>query len=190
MSVRVRAATVSDGHAVGALHAASWRYAYRGALSDKYLSGEDLDRDRMHLWRTRLAEPAERQHLLLAEDVDRLLGFVCFYGSESEEWGSYLNNIHVAQTAQGLGIGRLLLHSTAELCGSAYPGGLYLWVLESNTRAQGFYARYGGRNSGTGAWEAPGGTVAPVFRFSWADVDQLRGATADPSFQRTAIGGR
>ncbi len=190
MAVRVRVATVSDADAVGALHAASWRYAYRGALSDEYLSGDDVELDRMHLWRTRLAEPSERQHLLLAEDVGRLLGFVCFYGNESEEWGSYLNNLHVARTAQGLGIGRLLLHSTAELCGSAYSGGLYLWVVQSNTQAQGFYARYGGRNTGTGVWEAPGGTVAPVFRFSWGDVGQLREATTDPSIQRTAFGDR
>jgi len=188
MTVRVRAATESDAHAVGALHAASWRYAYRGALSDKYLSG-DVELDRMQLWTSRLAEPPERQHLLLAEDLGRLLGFVCFYGSESAEWGSYLNNIHVAEAAQGLGLGRLLLYSTAELCSNEYPGGLYLWVLQSNTSAQGFYARYGGRNTGTDVWEAPGGTVAPIFRYSWGDVGQLRAATASPSFQRTAFGG-
>jgi len=189
MTVRVRAATESDGHAVGALHAASWRYAYRGALSDEYLSG-DVELDRMQLWKNRLAEPSDRQHLLLAEDVGRLLGFVCFYGSESEEWGSYLNNIHVAQAGQGLGIGRLLLHSAAELCANTYPGGIYLWVLQSNTSAQGFYARYGGRNTGADVWEAPGGTSAPIFRFSWGNIGQLREATANPSFQRTAFGGR
>jgi ribosomal protein S18 acetylase RimI-like enzyme len=121
MNVRVRSAIESDGHEVGALHAASWKHAYRGALSDEYLAG-DVERDRMQLWKSRLAEPSEHQHLLLAEDAGRLLGFVCFYGDENEEWGSYLNNIHVAQSAQRMGIGRLLLHSTAELCDNAYPG--------------------------------------------------------------------
>lgn len=93
MTVSVRAATESDGRAISALHVASWRHAYRGALSDKYLSGDEVELDPTQMWRTRLAAPSERQRLLVAEDVDRLLGFVCFYGSESEEWGSYLNNI-------------------------------------------------------------------------------------------------
>src|SRR5438105_9429475 len=39
-SLRVRNATRDDFQAMARLHATSWRLAYRGALSDAYLSGD------------------------------------------------------------------------------------------------------------------------------------------------------
>lgn len=178
----VRAATSADSNKVASLHATSWRHAYRGALSDEYLAG-DVESDRRQLWEMRLAEPTEGQHVLLAEDGGQLLGFVCVYVGEDRECGSYLNNIHVVPAAQRRGIGRLLLHATATVCGESQPGGLYLWVLQANTKAQAFYARYGARNTGTDIWDAPGGTTAPLFRFSWESVVQLQAATANGSAQ-------
>lgn len=185
----IRAATTSDSHAIATLHAASWRYAYRGALSDDYLAG-DVVSDRRQLWESRLAEPTERQRVLLVEDREHLLGFACVYVGEDPQWGSYLNNIHVVQAAQGKGIGRLLLNATAEACSRSDAERLYLWVLQSNTKAQGFYARHGGKSTGTDIWEAPGGTTAPLFRLSWDSVVRLQEQTANPSFQRTAFGSR
>lgn len=184
VTMLVRAATASDTHDIAALHASSWRYAYRGALSDEYLAG-DVESDRRQLWESRLAKPAEHQPVLLVEDGGHLLGFACVYVDKDPRWGSYLNNIHVVRATQGRGVGRLLLHATAEVCSEARSGGLFLWVLQSNTKAQGFYARHGGQRSGTDIWEAPGGTTAPMFRFSWESVGQLREATANPSIKRT-----
>jgi ribosomal protein S18 acetylase RimI-like enzyme len=176
-SLRVRNATRNDFQAMAQLHAANWRLAYRGALSDAYLNG-DIEGERLQWWQSLLEKPGERQHILLAEHQDQLAGFACVYGNENEEWGSYLNNIHVAQTAQGLGIGALLLNATASVCKEHYgEAGYYLWVLQSNTKAQGFYARHGGQNTGTDIWNAPGGTTAPLFRFSWPSVSALQAAT-------------
>jgi ribosomal protein S18 acetylase RimI-like enzyme len=181
----IRLATAADSHRIANLHTASWRHAYRGALSDEYLAG-DIDSDRRQLWEHRLAEPAQNQRVLLAEDQNHLVGFACVYVGESQEWGSYLNNIHVVPATQGRGIGRLLLHATAEVCGKSHPGGLYLWVLQSNAKAQRFYARHGARNTGTDIWKAPGGTTAPLFRFSWDSTARLRAATANPSVKGTS----
>jgi ribosomal protein S18 acetylase RimI-like enzyme len=185
----IRVATSADSPRIAALHAASWRYAYRGALSDEYLAG-DLESDRRQLWARRLAEPTENQRVLIAEDGCHLLGFACVYVGEDPQWGSYLNNIHVVQAAQGRGIGRLLLHVTAQACRSSHPGGLYLWVLQSNTKAQAFYARHGAKNTGADLWEAPGGTTAPLFRFSWESVVFLREATANASYMDSPRKGR
>jgi len=180
--MRIRPATRSDCTAIAALHTASWRYAYRDALSDEYLAREVVD-DMRKLWESRLAEPAERQHVLVADQDDTLTGFACLHGNEDETWGSYLNNLHVARAAQGRGLGALLLHASAALCARSYEGGLYLWVLQSNTNAQAFYTRYGASNSGTDVWHAPGGTVAPLFRFSWESARALEKATANPSIR-------
>jgi ribosomal protein S18 acetylase RimI-like enzyme len=180
----VRAATTADSNGIASLHAASWRYAYRGALSDEYLAG-DVEAERRKLWESRLTEPTDRQHVVLVEDGGHLVGFACLYVGEDPRWGSYLNNIHVARAMQGRGIGRLLLHATARICSTSRSSGLYLWVLQSNTKAQGFYARHGGENTGAGIWEAPGGTTSPLFRFCWESIVRLQEVTADRSIDRT-----
>lgn len=180
----VRAATAADSNKIATLHTTSWRHSYRDTLSEEYLAG-DIESDRLQLWESRLARPTERQHVLLAEDCGQLLGFSCVYVGEHQEWGSYLNNLHVAPATQGRGIGRLLLHATTRVCKESHPDGLYLWVLQSNMKAQAFYVRYGAVNTGTDVWQAPGGTTAPLFRFSWKSVVQLQTATANPSIERT-----
>jgi len=180
----IRPALWSDCAAIAALHTASWRSAYRDALSDEYLAG-DVVRDMQQLWESRLREPAGLQHVFVAEQNDALTGFACLQGNESQEWGSYLNNLHVAQAAQGKGTGAMLLHASAALCAELYGGGLYLWVLQSNTNAQRFYARYGAMNAGTDVWHAPGGTEAPLFRFAWESARALQDATASPSIERS-----
>ncbi len=182
----VRSATKSDCSAIADLHISSWRLAYRDALSDEYLAGPVVSERQLH-WQSRLTEEPENQHVMVAQHGDRLVGFACVYGNENAQWGSYLNNIHVCQTVQGLGIGTSLLHATAALCLRMYgEAGLYLWVLQANTKAQGFYARYGAQNTGTNVWQAPGGTSAPLFRFSWESCRFLQEMTANPSLNPDA----
>jgi len=176
----IREATFDDSAAVAALHAASWRHAYREALSEAYLR-TDVEAERAQHWQAMLSAPSSNQHTLLAESEGSLKGFACFFGLESEQWGSYLNNIHVSQADQGSGIGALLLQAVASLCIQAYgEGGLYLWVLQSNLKAQSFYAKFGAINAESDLWSAPGGTEAPMFRFSWPSLRALQAAMASP----------
>jgi GNAT superfamily N-acetyltransferase len=110
----IRPAAPSDSPAVADLHAASWRLAYRGAMSDEYLAG-DIVAYMRELWASRLSAPATNQHTLVAEEGNQLIGLACAYGNESAVWGNYLNNIHVAKAAQGQGVGAALL--CAPRCG-------------------------------------------------------------------------
>lgn len=179
-SIHIRVATPDDCVPMAQLHATSWRHAYRGAMSDAYLEG-DVVTERLQWWQARFAVPGPGQHILLAENHGELCGFVCLYGNEHAQWGSYLNNIHVAQSAQGLGIGARLIHATASLCHKQYgEGGLYLLVLQANIKAQGFYAHLGGKNIGVDFWDSPDGTRSPLFRISWDSVAALAAATASP----------
>jgi hypothetical protein len=87
------------------LQAESWRLAYRGALSDEFLAGDVVTERRQH-WESRLSAPAWNQCVLVAHTEQGLTGFACAYGTEDREFGSYLNNLHVAQSMQGRGLGR------------------------------------------------------------------------------------
>jgi len=54
MNESIRAATIADADVIAALHAASWRSAYRGILKDSTL-GPTLDGERRTHWRGELA---------------------------------------------------------------------------------------------------------------------------------------
>lgn len=165
--MKFRPAMQFDAAAIAALHAASWRFAYRDALSEEYLAG-DIIADREVLWAQRLSNPSPRQYVVVAQQNEILSGFACAYLDEDPTWGSLLDNIHVSQNAHRQGLGSELLLSVARHCMTSSPDtGLYLWVLQSNVGAQAFYYSYGAENVGSDVWDAPGGTSVPRFRFAW-----------------------
>jgi hypothetical protein len=84
--MKIRLAAEADAEAIARLHAASWRTAYRGALSDAYLDGP-IEAERIEVWRQRFESPSENQFVAVAESREQLDGFVCAYGGYDEKWG-------------------------------------------------------------------------------------------------------
>lgn len=183
-----RSAVQADRDAIADLHAASWRNAYRDALSPEYLAG-DVVGDRRRLWDERLTQPDGHQHVVVAHQGELLLGFACVYSGSSEIWGSLLDNIHVAQGLQRTGLGSALLGAIAGHCLQRAPrAGLFLWVLQDNLAAQGFYKKHGASNVGADMWDAPGGTVVPRFRFAWQATGLRRLASLAAEDMATILG--
>ena len=171
--MRFREANKADADAIALLHAASWRTAYRGALSDTYLSGP-IEAERIEVWRGRFEKPAKNQFVVVAESQHEIIGFVCAYGGHDKQWGTFLDNLHVAPQHKRGGIGAQLMGELASWSIKAYPGqGIYLWVLESNLAAQGFYERMGGENAGIDMWAPPDGSALPKIRIVWRDTPAL-----------------
>jgi len=83
---------------------------------------------------------------LLAEVEGRIVGLSLFFPSYST-WrgrrGVYLQDLVVAESARGLGLGERLLAATAALCQARGGGYLRLSVDDDNPRAQAFYRRCG-----------------------------------------------
>jgi ribosomal protein S18 acetylase RimI-like enzyme len=180
---KIRPALSTDSLDIAELHAASWRSAYKTALSERYLAG-DIVADRSALWKNRLSSPRNNQYVVVAENDRELVGFACAFIDDSEDWGSLLDNLHVKQDEQRAGLGTRLLRAVAAQCHLiARDSGLFLWVLQDNVNAQRFYLRHGASNVGSDIWDAPGGTRAPLFRFAWSAArvshlaeDRARGA--------------
>jgi GNAT superfamily N-acetyltransferase len=143
-NVSLREATKSDSVAIAHLHAESWRSAYRGMLSDDYLDNR-AHADRAAIWESRSAEIARKPFFaIVAEAGAQLAGFACVFPQDHPTFGSFLDNLHVAPQSKGQGIGRRLLDGVARhLIAERTPGGLYLWVIDRNTRARQFYAKAG-----------------------------------------------
>jgi GNAT superfamily N-acetyltransferase len=167
--MNIREAGAGDADAIARLHAASWRTAYRGALSDAYLSGP-IEAERQTVWRERLGRHDPDQFVVVAESGGETVGFACAYGGHDPQWGTFLDNLHVTPALKRQGIGAQLMAAVAQWSAGHYPGqGLYLWVLDSNDSAKRFYARMGGEDAGIDTWTPPDGSALPKLRIAWRD---------------------
>ena len=176
-AIRFRPAHSGDADRVAALHAASWQRHYRGAYSAAYLDGDVLP-ERREFWSARLADPAG-SITVLAEDGD-LAGFVHVVLDEDVEWGSLVDNLHVALPRQRTGLGTALLaHAARGILERAATPATYLWVLEQNTAAREFYRSRGGAHVEEAPVPPPGGVPsrldgAPtMIRITWPDASVL-----------------
>ena len=179
--VRFRSARAIDANAVATLHADSWRRHYRGAYSDAFLDGEVVE-DRLSVWVGRLGNPLPEACTFVAERDGIVVGFAHGILGEDPTWGALLDNLHVAHGLKGRGIGSRLLTLIAQVVTERTPSsGLYVWVLEQNSRAQACCAARGGACVGREVALPPGGDPrrlngAPVkLRYAWPHPSKLVG---------------
>jgi len=176
--IEYRPAKTSDAEAIASLHARSWRENYRGAFHDAFLDG-DLVGERLRVWRERLDHPPGNQLVQLAFEGASLVGFVCAYGAQHPQWGSLVDNLHVAHACKRNGIGSSLMRQAGAGLVPRYSDlGVYLWVLEVNSPARRFYERLGGQNAGVSTMETHGGAVVRSCRYSWPRAELLSAARA------------
>jgi ribosomal protein S18 acetylase RimI-like enzyme len=175
-TIEYRPARPTDAEAIASLHARSWRENYRGAFRDAFLDG-DLPGERLRVWRERLDHPADNQLVRVALDGANLVGFVCAYGAHDPQWGSLVDNLHVAHAAKRNGIASSLMRQAGAWLASRYPDlGVYLWVLEANTPARRFYERIGAHDDGVSTLETHGGAVVRSCRYTWPRAGLLSAA--------------
>ncbi|TDR87063.1 GNAT family N-acetyltransferase [Enterovirga rhinocerotis] len=172
--VRLREAEPADWEAIAALQVASWRFAYRGILTDAYLDDE-LEAERTALWRRRFAGSVDpNQITVLAEGADSRpgaepLAFCCILAGSDPRWGSLVDNLHVHPDALRLRLGRRVFREAARLLvGGAHEATpLHLTVLEENERAKAAYERWQGRLVEHPTKRQPDGRVYQLRRYAW-----------------------
>lgn len=174
--IEYRPAKPSDAEAIAYLHVRSWRENYRGAFHDAFLDG-DLPEERLRVWSERLEHPPDNQLVQLAVDGTSLVGFVCAHGAHDPQWGSFVDNLHVAHGFKRNGIGSALMRQAGAWLASVYPElGVYLLVLEVNASARRFYERLGAQNAGVSTMETHGGAVVRSCRYTWRRAELLSAA--------------
>lgn len=166
-------ATAADTAVIAGLHTRSWQQHYRGIYSDQYLD-EDIAAERLAVWTERMEHPKPNQHVILATDVGQPCGFACTYLDHDPEWGSLLDNLHVAFAWKGHGLGRELMRRSAEWVNGQKPGSCFhLYVLADNTPAMHMYEHVGGKRMKTELHTVPYGREAEVYLYVWEDCRVL-----------------
>jgi GNAT superfamily N-acetyltransferase len=160
-------ASVIDARAIAALHAESWRDAYRGLVPDDYLAGPVLG-ERLRFWETRMSVPDQTRWVLKAMDGDELVGFTCVLRDADPAWGPLLDNLHVKPARRGHGIGLDLFNASRDWSATVAPGApMHLWVIEDNHLARRFYDRQQGQITGREVVELAPGIHVPALRYVW-----------------------
>lgn len=167
MADLIRAATTADADAIAALHAASWRSAYRGIFKDSTL-GPRLDDERRGHWRDRLAAAGRDDTVLIADG----LAFIAVWAEGEPGFGAYIDNLHVHPDSRSGGLGRRLLGEAMRRVASRGERRAYLWVYSANQRAIDFYRRLGGELAEQGA-DVVDGLEIPSSRIVWHDTQRL-----------------
>ena len=171
----LRDAVAADADAIAALHAASWRSAYRGIVSDAFLDGE-VAAERRAVWRGRFQEPISPDMVVVVAqegDASDLAGLACILGGRHPVQGSLIDNLHVRPGGLGRGLGgRLLAEAARRLPDRWAATPLHLTVLEENARAIAAYERWGGRLAERLS-EPLGGEPYRVRRYAWDNPADL-----------------
>ena len=174
-AVLLRPMRADDADTVAALHATSWRSAYRGILHDDYLDRE-VDADRQAVWRERLqGQAAEPAFGIVADDAQgQMIGFAYVMLDNDPQWGTLVDNLHVHPDAKGGGIGRQLLQAVVRELGPGHrQRPLFLWVLDANEPAKRFYARLGAEFTDQAMSTPFDGRPKLKWRCVWRDPSTL-----------------
>lgn len=163
----IRPMGAADAPVVAALHAESWRTAYRGIYDDQWLD-EQAGANRQAHWMRRFAVLTTTEAGLVAELDGRAVGFAYLIADDDPSRGALLDNLHLVATARGGGIGAALLRAVAALgIARGWPSGLHLWVFDANDGACRFYERHGGRVVERIMYDTADGGSYPARCYHW-----------------------
>ena len=163
--ILIRRAADADRPAIAAIHAQSWRDAYRGLLPDALLDGE-IDAIMRHRWDEQAIR--DEDAVLVAERRGIVVGFCATWDGES----AYIDNLHVLREARSQGIGRHLLAQTALHFLGMGRERAHLHVVTANLRARALYLALGGQPGGFEDKDLYG-TLVPNERIDWPDLARL-----------------
>lgn len=170
----LREAGSADAPAIAALHAASWRSAYRGFAAADYLDGAAAV-DLLEGWGKALSAPGAGDFVLLDEEQGRLRAFVSVRRDYEPGYAAFVYALHVDPALRGGGIGRRLLGQAVRRLIAEGRRTLALRAFDGNPGAIRFYLRLGGRIAGHGI-DQVGGQDFPDTLIAWDDLPALAAA--------------
>jgi ribosomal protein S18 acetylase RimI-like enzyme len=136
----LRHAEPADGGVIARVQLAAWRATY-GHLNPAMVDGLDLERTTEN-WARAAIDPTHR--LRLAEREGTTVGYALSGPAEGEaDSVGELDAAYLMPSAQGLGVGRLLVEDALSGLAEAGYAECVLWVVDQNARARGFYQHLG-----------------------------------------------
>lgn len=127
-----------DRNALSRVYEESWKHAYRGIIPQDYLDG--IPRGQ---WAASADKPSVSTLVMFEEG--EMIGTSSFCPSRFEDmagWGEIVS-IYILPDFMGKGYGKQLFEEVLRGLKETGFRDIFLWVLEENTNARGFYERQG-----------------------------------------------
>ena len=143
---RVRAAVVSDAHAIARVHVESWKTTYAGIFPEALLNDLSIEK-REQFWAEELGKPRGGSVTFVALDYSgEIVGFVSGGPERTGELGcdGELYAIYLLERAQRRSLGTLLAKRLARELISRGSESMAVWVLAENP-FRNFYEALGGK---------------------------------------------
>ena len=182
---RIRAATRTDAARIAALHARSWRAAYRGILPDDYLDGRATAELAAH-WADIFERSRYTDIALVLETDGGIAGFIAARLGGEAPFDAVIDNLHIAPDQRGSGLGRPLLGAMAQVLADRGATNACLWLFDGNTAAGRFYARLGGIPD-VGGFDDVDGRPVPHTRIVFQPLARLIALCRAPQGNRRGI---
>ena len=136
----VRAATRNDIPGLARVHVQAWLETYTGLMPQEVLDAITLEA-RVKQWERTFDQP---HGIFVALEDDQVIGFAsCGTAQDFLQADGELYTLYLLNAFQHRGIGRALWNAVLEFAHARGWESMVLWVLESNTLAQGFYKQQG-----------------------------------------------
>jgi GNAT superfamily N-acetyltransferase len=168
----IREATPEDAPGIATVHVESWRTTYRALLPADFLADLSVER-RAAYWAGFLQRPDRASSMLVAEEGDRIVGFVVA-GPERTGTPNYRGEvyaIYLLESHQRRGIGAALLRAAVAWLRRSGYNSMLIWVLAGNP-SRGFYQAMGGQPVATQPITI-GDTTLEEVAYGWPDLAAL-----------------
>ena len=172
MEIEIREAEPGDARGIARVHLASWRAAYTGIVSDKWLSEQTPD-NREESWTKSLNEIRKGRKIFVALRASEIFGFAVAgpsrdprYEDYAELWAIYIPPAHF-----GAGGGRALLSAAATHIRDLGYDRMFVNVLRDNKIGRAFYERMGGQLIEGSAGKVPlGDQDYDDIKYQWKEL--------------------
>jgi ribosomal protein S18 acetylase RimI-like enzyme len=147
----VREAKSGDADAIARVHVRAWKEAYRGLIPDDVIVARA--EQRQEEWGSRLEEQQEREHVVVAQLGEEIVGFAAGGPSPDDDLNpaatAEVSGLYVDPDFWRQGVGRALLAELLFRFRSKGFRSATLWVLAENMPARSFYEGLGWKLDGT-----------------------------------------
>jgi GNAT superfamily N-acetyltransferase len=162
----IRAAENRDSADIARIHVEAWRDAYADLMPVNYLARLD-PRIEAARWARSLGLGANGR-TLVAEADDGVVAYASLGGARGHGADSgEVYALYVETDWREHGIGRGLIEAAFDRFRRRGLKSAFIWCLEGNTAARGFYTRCGGKLLGERRLETVRGIALPVVGFRW-----------------------
>jgi ribosomal protein S18 acetylase RimI-like enzyme len=144
-TLRIREAAIEDAPEIARIQVIGWQHAYRGQMPQDFLDNLSIER-RTEQYIQWLSSPPPKSHRLLATQGDQVVGFSIIGASpnkDATEQTGHLYALYLDPAWIGKGVGAALMRESIAVLRAEGFTSATLWVLDTNTSAQGFYEHQG-----------------------------------------------